>query len=159
MKKLWFAFIFLLFTVPLFCQENQNYAVKFRINSSTLYGGIGVTPLYGNITANYEIMFNEQTDKTFRKRGLRTGGGIYQYYSDNSLNLIVCYSSVTGKTNNHFELGVGATYMHFLTRPLRYVVPAANIGYRYQKPSGNFMFRTGVGFPDLLYVGFGYSFN
>jgi hypothetical protein len=36
--------------------------------------------------------------------------------------------------------------------------PAGNIGYRYQKTNGHFMFRAGLGLPEALYVGIGVVF-
>ena len=34
-----------------------------------------------------------------------------------------------------------------------------NIGYRKQKPQDSKIFRAGVGYPELLYVGLGFSFK
>ena len=36
--------------------------------------------------------------------------------------------------------------------------PSVAFGYRYQKSGGIFVFRTGVGFPEYIYVSFGISF-
>lgn len=36
--------------------------------------------------------------------------------------------------------------------------PSFNIGYRYQKPLKRFVFRGGVGFPEMLYSSVGFSF-
>jgi len=33
-----------------------------------------------------------------------------------------------------------------------------SIGYRMQKPNGHFIFRTGVGWPEALYIDLGVSF-
>lgn len=38
------------------------------------------------------------------------------------------------------------------------VYPTGNIGYRFQRGRGGIMFRTGVGFPEIFYVGVGYGF-
>ncbi|GEM_PF-2316273 len=38
------------------------------------------------------------------------------------------------------------------------VYPAAAIGYRYQKPKGGFVFRTGLGWVDGIYLSFGSAF-
>lgn len=38
------------------------------------------------------------------------------------------------------------------------VYPTGNVGYRFQRGRGGLMFRTGVGFPELFYVGVGYGF-
>jgi len=158
-KKIICTSFFALFTISLFSQAYVKDTVSLKINESSLFGGFGITPLYGSITGNYEIMLVERQNLVFKKRGLRVGLGIYQYYDDYSLNIIINYTCLTGAENNHFELGVGATYMHFLTTSGKYVAPAPNIGYRYQKPDGKFVFRTGVGFPELLYMSFGYAFN
>jgi hypothetical protein len=158
-KKIIFTSFFALFTISLFSQELVKDTVRHKINESALYGGLGITPLYGSITVNYEIMLVERPNLVFKKRGLRIGTGIYQYSDDGSLNIIINYTCLTGAENNHFELGLGVAYMHFLTTSGRYVAPAPNIGYRFQKPDGKFIFRTGVGFPELLYLSFGYAFN
>ncbi len=157
--KIIFTSFFALFTISLFSQEFDYSTEKPKINESSLYGGIGITPLYGNFTVNYEILLVERPNSLFKKRGLRVGTGIYQYYDDGSLNLIINYSSLTGTKNNHFELGLGAAYLHFLTSTNKYFSPAVNIGYRFKKTERKFIFRTGIGFPELLYIGFGYAFN
>ena len=76
MKKIMFTSLFIFLTISMYCQEERVDAIKYKINNSTVYGGLGVTPLYGNVTANYEIMLVERPDKTFKKRGLRAGAGI-----------------------------------------------------------------------------------
>lgn len=38
------------------------------------------------------------------------------------------------------------------------ILPAITIGYRYQKSTGGFLFRTGIGFPEIIYIGLGSSF-
>ena len=35
---------------------------------------------------------------------------------------------------------------------------SGSIGYRMQKPNGHFIFRTGVGWPEALYIDLGVSF-
>ncbi|MBN1116917.1 MAG: hypothetical protein JXA77_06925 [Bacteroidales bacterium] len=158
-KKLIFTFLIVILTVCVFSQEYNKDTLKYKINESAFHGGLGITPLYGSITVNYEIMLVERPNLVFKKRGFRAGTGIYQYYDDGSLNVVINYTCLTGAENNHFELGLGAAYMHFLTTSGRYIVPAPNIGYRFKKPEGKFVFRTGVGFPELIYLSFGYSLN
>ena len=38
------------------------------------------------------------------------------------------------------------------------IIPAGAIGYRFQKPGGKFVFRTGIGFPESLYLSLGLCF-
>lgn len=157
-KKIFNTLFFAAFSLFAICQRQSDDKEKFKIKTSTIYGSLGITPLYGHVSTNFELMFVERPDKVFIKRGVRVGTGIYQYFDDASLNSIISYTCLTGAEKNHFELGVGVAYMHFLTRSANYLLPAPNIGYRYQKPEGNFIFRSGLGFPELLYVGLGYLF-
>jgi hypothetical protein len=103
-----------LLAISVFCQVTAQDKGRHKINESAIYGGLGITPLYGHITVNYEILLAERPDKVFKKRGLRVSTGVYQYYDDGSLNVIINYTCLTGANKNHFELGLGAAYMHFL---------------------------------------------
>lgn len=62
---------------------------------------------------------------------------------------------LTGKHFGHFEGALGLTYIQTVNNVLR---PAFSVGYRGQKPDGSFMFRTGLGFPELLFLGLGIAF-
>jgi len=35
---------------------------------------------------------------------------------------------------------------------------AGEIGYRYQNPEGGFLFRTGIAWPETVYIGLGFNF-
>ena len=73
---------------------------------------------------------------------------------------------------NHFEANIGLGLANVVEEAYsgfygsggssgsnyRAIYPVGNIGYRFQVPNKNFVFRTGVGFPELLYVGFGVAF-
>ena len=83
---------------------------------------------------------------------------------------------LTGKKNNHFELNAGgflgiekttrynsSYYQQLYNVPQRevsyypFVFPIFNVGYRYQKPEGGFIFRANAGFISLG-LSFGYAF-
>lgn len=38
------------------------------------------------------------------------------------------------------------------------IMPTGSVGYRFQKKGGGIIFRTGAGYPEIFYVGLGYSF-
>ena len=85
---------------------------------------------------------------------------------------------LTGKNNKHFELNSGA-FLGFrkltdadlydespnaipnqvVTEPTykKYILPILNVGYRYQKPEGGFIFRANAGLISLG-LSFGYAF-
>jgi len=62
---------------------------------------------------------------------------------------------LTGTHFGHFEGALGITYIQTQNNVIR---PAFSVGFRGQKPNGSFMFRTGLGFPELLFLGVGIGF-
>ena len=61
---------------------------------------------------------------------------------------------LTGKYNNHFELNAGA----FIGNGgYTFIYPIFNVGYRFQKPDGGFIFRANAGIVSLG-LSFGYAF-
>tara|TARA_Y100000766_G_C18598344_1_gene455370 strand:- start:40 stop:546 length:507 start_codon:yes stop_codon:yes gene_type:complete len=114
----------------------------------------------------------------------RLGGGYGVNYSDGLFDDklgwggLAAISLLTGKKNNHFELNVGA-FLGFdkltdadlwdespdaipnqvvteLTFE-KFISPILNIGYRYQKPDGGFIFRANAGIISLG-LSIGYAF-
>jgi len=71
-------------------------------------------------------------------------------------------TGLTGDKNGHFEVGLGLGYYIDTVIPENATnestfYPHFALGYRLERPKG-FMFRTGVGFTEWAYVGFGYRF-
>ena len=73
----------------------------------------------------------------------------------NGSALILEGGVLTGRNFGHFEGALGITYIQTDNNVIR---PAFSIGFRGQKPNGSFMFRTGLGFPELLFFGAGIAF-
>jgi hypothetical protein len=87
---------------------------------------------------------------------------------------------IFGEKKSHLEIGLGLgvlydkssyeigvsnanyPYPGFQPEPSKgdytSLTPAASVGYRYQKAPGGFVFRTGIGFPDGIYVAIGLAF-
>lgn len=125
---------------------------------NNLFGSAGSVIIFGGISANYERMvlnipeFNSSlwlrlsAGKTY---SLVLGGFIYQYLS---------LTSLIGKENNHFETVIGLFRFGWDLFNAEGYGLAGGIGYRYQKPEGGFLFRSGLAFPESLYLSVGYSF-
>ena len=64
-----------------------------------------------------------------------------------------------GSQNGRFEAAIGLGYMKQTEYSSEHnkTVPAINIGYRSQKRDKHFVFRTGIGYPEGIYAGFGYA--
>ena len=71
------------------------------------------------------------------------------------------YGIILGlECEHHFEAKAGIA-LGFNRNPLRIddfgLLPSIKAGYRYQAPKKNVLFRTGVGFPEIIYLGLGFS--
>jgi hypothetical protein len=135
-----------------FAQENSS--PSFRKNG--LSGSLGFAGIVATATSNYERILTQSLDKgitaTFAKVGLGTYGG----WVDSGSYLYLQYGFLTGKNANHLEVSAGP---NFNLNNAEDMLPVAfNIGYRLQKPGKGFMLRTGVAFPETLYLGLGWSF-
>lgn len=76
------------------------------------------------------------------------------------------FTGLTGKGNNHLEVGLGLGYFYDSSSGDDFIegdvddsqfYPSISLGYRRQTTKG-FVFRTGLGAAEWFYVGFGYSF-
>lgn len=65
---------------------------------------------------------------------------------------------LTGKENKHFELNAGAFVGKDFEQDNMYVFPLIDLGYRYQKPEGGFIFKAKLGFLGIG-IGLGYAFK
>ena len=106
----------------------------------------------------------------------RLGGGYGVNYSDGLFydklgwGGLAAISLLTGENNNHFELNTGA-FLGFdndfydgnpyvISNQVvteKFISPIFNIGYRFQKPDGGFIFRANAGIISLG-LSFGYAF-
>jgi hypothetical protein len=131
-------------------KEQENLYKK-----NTFHGSVG-TLLIG-FTANifYDRILSESEKGSKLSTFVRIG------YQENILSFsqgrafILEGGMLTGRNFGHFESALGVAY---LQSENDVILPAFSIGYRGQKPNGNFMFRTGIGFPELLYFGIGLGF-
>ncbi|MDF1570435.1 MAG: hypothetical protein P1P82_02335 [Bacteroidales bacterium] len=62
--------------------------------------------------------------------------------------------ALLGKRNSYTEISAGIGMFPAQSA----VYPAGSVGYRYHRSRGGIILRTGVGFPEIFYVGFGYGF-
>ena len=170
--------LFIAFTIYPCYGQNSGDNPQEVINKNALQVSAGFSGFRGAYHVGYErliIAFEENSlIGLWAKGGLGGWGVIYSVggpYQHLSLGIL------TGKKNGHFELNFGGARMYNKTglehdttigdyllepKPKKddYVQlsPIGAIGYRYQKPSGNFLFRCGIGYPEAIYIGFGVGF-
>lgn len=129
---------------------------------------------WATASANYERMLVSTNNKFYINYYIRasigaaaTVGGDEGGYGSLSLQ------GVMGAQKNHLEISVGLNalydklayeneasyYPSGISRwDYTYWFPGISVGYRYQKPNEGFIFRTGIGIPDGVYISCGFAF-
>ena len=142
------------YTIPYDAVNSMIKSVNYFANNC-LYAEAHLG-LFTQIVINYERQI--QSGKKVSWYG-RLGGGYGLFIDDifwptagwGGLGAI---TMLTGKKNNHFELNAGAFIGN---EGYTFIFPIFNIGYRFQKPEGGFIFRANAGFPSLG-LSIGYAF-
>ncbi len=127
--------------------------VKMYNNSLIASGGLGF--IYGSATLYYERMFQGNFLGPKISTFIVAGIGVNSYWEGGGSFFLLRYGILTGKKKHHLESSAGAVY--YYTGWVR-MSPSISIGYRFQKPRSHFIFRTGVGWPEAVYVSCGVSF-
>jgi hypothetical protein len=122
---------------------------------NVVYVTVGYLVMYGAVNGSYERLILERQDRFIQSLWIRVGAGKYAMYGDEAANYVVTLTALTGKRDEHLEFGLGATY---ISKGRFEYVPAFTLGYRYQKPLGHFVFRTGIGYPEFIYLSLGLCF-
>jgi len=106
--------------------------------------------------------------------GKLKGSGVTSFFSTTELKLTSYYTTLgvlVGKRNSHLEFTLGTVYFDGEETTTSHLGPTVNtedyqdfdlvisLGYRFQKPGGQFVFRTGAGWPELLYISLGFCFS
>ena len=134
-------------------QGADNTVVNAR-NSINIYIGI----IEYNI--NYERNIFQRPKS---QSNLRIGFGNGKFFTAGEgyyLNPAFVY--LAGAQNSHVEFNLGVKYM--LTNSIEdpdfseVCIPDIFLGYRFEKPSGGFVFRLGLNYPTLINIGIGYKF-
>ena len=159
----------------MFAQSNES-TVNGTLQKNSLSFNVGTVILVNGIGVKYQRLFPYENFRftttigadIFRLKFI----GIDDFFVPS-----LRFGLITGKSKRHhieFNAGLGWLYMQspksgfgpftstpFMSSPSTersYFIQVANIGYRFQVPDNGFVFRTGVGFPELLYVSFGMAF-
>ncbi len=134
---------------------------------NTVYATVGSTVTFMAMALNFERNLIINPAFQFLVRG---GFGRYsQIWSDEGRFMHAAIVTLHGKTYNLIETAWGVTRFRsnygfskqidgeYVDMPFRWY-PSGYIGYRYKNPRKHFMLRAGIGWPDQLSVGLGFSF-
>jgi hypothetical protein len=129
-------------------QENSNPIKKPLRNDINVY-----TSLF-EFNMNYERNIF-QLPKSYTN--LRLGFGLLYSSIDGGYYYNPALVHLFGKKNRHLEVDLGFKYAVQKGYSNSFI-PDIFAGYRYEKPSGDFIFRIGVNIFTLFNIGFGYKF-
>jgi hypothetical protein len=156
--------IFSLIIIPkVLSQEKSSDFTGLKKNSIYGTAGILIEDMYGNITGNYERILVAFPKSFIQSIQMRVGAGPWVAWMSDGVNFFSVMSLLMGRSNSHIETGMGVLFTyHPDTKQWAPIVNdrhiAGNIGYRYQKPGGWFVFRVGLGWPEGIYLSLGYCF-
>ena len=134
---------------------SQNESIKdVGFYKNAIHGNVGIGGLYLTANGYYERMITQSSKiLSFVKVGI----GGYSTWGDEGNYILGQFGILSGANKHHLELGAGPRYV--INGNIQGYGPfTATIGWRIQKPGGNFIFRLGASWPEAIYVGLGFSF-
>jgi len=142
------SFFTLVLLAPLSLLAQQKDSATFKRHN--LYGSADASA-WGGITLNYELPLGSTVLKLSGHSmtwsgyvNLRAGYGLESPQVVHGPGGGIALSGMTGKGNHHFEISGGVFRMIDSDRWDWVLMPIADLGYRYQKPTGGFLFRARV---------------
>jgi len=151
--------ILLLISNTIASQDVKPDSAQLKMFNNAIYGSVGsLIGYYNNVNIYYERMFQR---KPYRSRIITLvkagyGGWSSPWGGKGSYILGQC-GILTGVKKHHFELSAGLIKFFSDSEKIETLL-SGSLGYRSQKPDGHFIFRTGVSWPETIYLGFGVSF-
>lgn len=163
-QKLFLASLIILLSNAVFSQENKLTIKKQNKNAIYVEGGYGgiYSEGYTAIGFIYERILKHNIWHTnispFTQVGIVKASSTM---SSNGSSYIKAQSGLLiGRNKHHLEICAGLNYFLnvYTNNSFKNLHLTSSIGWRYQKPSGNFIIRTAVGYPEFIFIGLGLSF-
>jgi len=162
MKSFLITFItFFTFQTLAVCQTNKVERSSDNFKKNVVYATLGMYPnaIYN---FNYERQIIQPVKGPVSSVNLRIGYGVEGDLTGSEKLCLLSSNFIFGSGASHFETDLGAAYLFDIVK-YNYdnkvgITPIINLGYRYQKKNGHFVFRTGIGWPDCIYISLGFAF-
>lgn len=178
MKRITFLLLVLLIFTSYCTIANEQDSIKTQ-PKNIIYVNAGTVIVYSAFSFNAERQLFATDKKYYINYYLKASAGGWAWWMQlgggayGSLSL----QGVFGPKTSHLELGLGLGVLYdkqgynyavsdanYFREPLpsrgdfTTWAPAFSVGYRYQKPTGGFIYRVGAGFPDCIYISLGFAF-
>ena len=171
------TFIFYSCIITILSAQNE---MDIALKKNSFYLSASNLVLWGTAKAAYERQIQHKVGARNFSTYVKIGYGGFATWGAAGRASVVQMNRIYGLRNSHFEVGVGIAHLFdkesyriavsnynisssdYDQEPTRrkyyWWLPAFDIGYRFQKPGGNFIFRTGLGSPEGVYLSFGLAF-
>jgi hypothetical protein len=131
---------------------NAQSLEKNEMSKNSIYFDTGIVPGV-HAFVNYErSLYQGKKVSWYGRAGFGYGGLLL---SDGGLGVLGAITMLTGKKNSHFELNTGLFSGNNIEGSNSVTLPLFDVGYRYQKPEGGFIFKAKIG---VLGIGFGLGY-
>jgi len=178
MKKLILLIIFInILFLNTFSQSDSLSKSSYE-SKNTIYVNLGVGGVSYTLNVNYERKIIQTNDAVLSSLWIKGQGGAWGAWDSEGTQFSFAAVGLSGQKNNHFEYGLGVSSLydkagyrsemssynagHENEHPSKLdntdFTVYANIGYRFQKTDGSIVFRTGLAYPEGLYLSFGFAF-
>ena len=164
-------FLFVFLSSLTFAQVNDTDGSNGLLKNSFSLN-IGTAILATAAGLNYERVMPKKNMYYTLSAGVNLFRFVF-FTTENHTVLSIRNGLITGlDARNHFEASIGLGWDNVnkeasggiygsggsSASQYNQFIPVGNVGYRFQAPNKNFVFRTGFGFPELLYISFGVAF-
>jgi len=156
--KIKITIFFCLLTTLIYAQGSDNKSNTESLRKNAVYGTVGFFPIYFFGGGSIEHLFTRPPGKVLTAFGVRVGAGPFALWEDTGMDYYLNFNALVGRNKHHFEIGAGPMLMHMEYDNENSIWPSGNIGYRFQKPGKNFIFRAGGGWPEAAYLSVGIAF-
>jgi len=144
-KRLLLFLVVLLAYKPLLAQNNK-ISHSFNLTGGTFF-------IYNQVAFHYELLEERRNVHTFIQGGLSLG---YNLWGEESITTPYARLGFLAGANSHyFEAAAGAG-LYTWSKDGTELLPSATVGYRYLNLDGRSIIRFGIGFPEAIYLGYGW---
>jgi hypothetical protein len=125
---------------------------------NVLYGGLGTALLYFPAYLYYERKLSDHFLGSRFSSFITLGTGIAAHWEGESSFVSAKFGLLLGQKKAHLETALGLSYFYVGDFSPDTPPVAISIGYRANKPGKRYVFRTGISWPEAVYVSWGISF-
>ncbi|WP_339924557.1 hypothetical protein [uncultured Cyclobacterium sp.] len=133
---------------------NNPLMAQGEFNKINAYASVGAVPGLEALM-NIEVLVNDGGYFTWYGRGGLGYGGIL--LNQGGPGVLAAMTMLSGRKNHHIEVNGGAFLGYDNNYGRTFILPSLDFGYRFQKPSGGFLFKIKTGILGFG-IGLGYAF-